>query len=848
MLALLTSIPAPALRAQANPNASSGSSEEPVILSQFQVTTTADKGYRASNSVTGSRFDTPIKDLPIALQAFTAEFINDIHPETLYDIALYSPGVSYRSSDFTNGNAELAIRGFNIAAGGLYSAQSLRDGLKGPPIMEFSNVERVEIVKGPASFLYGQVAPGGMVNMITKAPKEKFQGSTTGSIGSYGEYRGLVDVTGPVGGGLFYRVGYSYSHDMSYWKPYDSNQWDLAPQLLYKLNDQASLAVKFEHFEKNESPQLFQKPQWSYTRSGLPSWASGQADPLVANPVIPAGLPSWTVGGNDPNLSGVVVAGLPRTFNQMADTDYRNSRDNSLATILDVKANEHWSIRATYAFDKNVIDMIFSGRPVGNPNINAYTASYNAAIGAGLSAAQAAAAGFPSSGYAQPRRFRWQTTSRVSDSVEGQALGDYKLGDISLKLLAGAQYNPYSARQKNGQAPDSTTPAYNPSGPLPPWDLRDPSTWNRSVPSTLTKSNVSLTGSGTPAINNDITRVTDTAFYGGTTWGFFKDRFLVLAAIRRTESALQTEHDFNTAIVPGIVSRTVDPQFKSAANTPQIGVLYKVRPDVSAFASYSESFVPAAGTLTVIDKTNPLVWNAVAGDPIQPTKGKGYDLGVKTDLLDGRISSTVTYFDVKNQNIVVSIPQTGPNGIFFPTFQSGLQESKGIEADLTYSPIDNWQVYVSASMMNARTVTVSTASEDARLLAVNTYVGYLALSSADQNLWRNVWRFHDRPLQMTSPHSYNLWTKYTFPGALKGLFIGGGANIIRDQTIFQDTEDRYHQNLVLVNAIAGYSTKFGAYPVTFTLNGKNLTDKEYLPSQNTQSRPREFVFSVTVKF
>src|SRR5882757_10359841 len=149
-LVLLSILSNPGLiRAQASPSdlSTAKTENEMITLSEFQVSTSRDKGYRASNSVSGSRFDTPIKDLPFALQAFTEEFINDIHPSTLYDIALYSPGVNYRSSDFTNGNAELAIRGFNVAAGGLYSAQSLRDGLKGPPIMDFTNVERVEIVK-----------------------------------------------------------------------------------------------------------------------------------------------------------------------------------------------------------------------------------------------------------------------------------------------------------------------------------------------------------------------------------------------------------------------------------------------------------------------------------------------------------------------------------------------------------------------------------------------------------------------------------------------------------------------------------------------------------------------------
>jgi iron complex outermembrane receptor protein len=386
---------------------------------------------------------------------------------------------------------------------------------------------------------------------------------------------------------------------------------------------------------------------------------------------------------------------------------------------------------------------------------------------------------------------------------------------------------------------------------MSPWDLRNPSTWNRNVPTTLNRNVVTVNGTtGLPQIGNGITHVVDQAVYAGTTWGFFHDDLLILCGIRRTDTSLQNENDYNTdpAILPWAVRRTIDPEFKAAKTTPQLGVLYKLRRDISLFASYSESFVPAAGTLGMIDKSDPNNWTMVPGAAIKPTEGSGYDFGVKTDLFDGRASSTITYFDVKNENIVTTIPQTGPNGIFFPTFQSGLQESKGIEMDFTISPTDHWQIYASASFMDAKIVYVANAAEDARMLAINTYAGYLALNAADRELWKNVWRFHDKPLQMTAPETYNLWTKYTFTGAMKGFFVGGGANFVRDQTIFPETEVRNHQTYTLWNCLVGYSTKVLGYQTTFTLTGKNLTNEEYLPSQNTQSRPREFLFSVTTRF
>ena len=138
---------------------------EAIVLTPFTVSASQDKGYRASNSVSGSRIDTPIKDLPFALQAFTSEFITDLNPHDLFDVIRYSPGVTTRNGDFAAGNAgNYAIRGFGTGS------NPLRNGFAGPPIVDSVNVARIEVVKGPASFLYGQLAPGGLVNIITKRP------------------------------------------------------------------------------------------------------------------------------------------------------------------------------------------------------------------------------------------------------------------------------------------------------------------------------------------------------------------------------------------------------------------------------------------------------------------------------------------------------------------------------------------------------------------------------------------------------------------------------------------------------------------------------------------------------
>src|SRR5688572_23464024 len=109
---LLLGLLAPALYAQTAASADA-SGDEAVVLNRFTVSTTADRGYRAGNSVSATRVDTPIKDLPFAISAFTEQFIDDIGARELVDIVSYAPGVTSGAKEFTQGNARFSIRGFD---------------------------------------------------------------------------------------------------------------------------------------------------------------------------------------------------------------------------------------------------------------------------------------------------------------------------------------------------------------------------------------------------------------------------------------------------------------------------------------------------------------------------------------------------------------------------------------------------------------------------------------------------------------------------------------------------------------------------------------------------------------
>jgi iron complex outermembrane receptor protein len=736
-----------------------------VQTSPFEVSTNLDDGYRASNSVSASRFDAPIGDLPFAIQAFTEAFIADQKPRNIFDVARYSPGVTYRSNDFNEGNANLAIRGFAVSAtpGNI---QILRDGFQGPPIFDFTNIARLEVVKGPASFLYGQLAPGGIVNIITKSPQPKLAASVGATYGSYGQYRFESDVTGPaIENLLLYRVAASYDEDMHYWDPYDAHSFNVSPSLLAHPSKRLSLSLKFEHFRKLEEPQVMQKPGYR-TQDG----------------VVPTAA--------DPNRSAVDVPGLPDNWNSMSNNDFRRSTTNGLNMWADLKADDHWNVRAGYSHQDSLVDALFSGN-LGMAN---------------------------NSTFIQGRRVRRQSYANRGNTVEAHAVGRYQFAPVSARVLVGAQYVSRTFEARAGQAPNDPALGSDPTAsPLPLWDLRDPSTWDRSAAVPLT--------SLTETRANKSSAFTDRAVYGGVTLGLWEDRLLVLTGWRQTWTDSQlTDRE----------TQTSDANISANRLTPQYGALFKPTPGLSLFASYAESFVPGSQILLVRN---------VPTKPAAPTKGQGVEAGAKFDLLEKRVSGTFTVFDIHNKNIVNDLVSLDPAtaAMLFTNVQSGEQRSRGVEVDTTLSLTASWQLYASYSYTDARILAFS--GNDALILAQDPDT----LDAAGSANYKNVKRLHGAPLQMSAPHLANVWSRYDFlQGSLRGLYFAGGANFVYDQTLLPDTPVSAHQTYALLGATLGYMHKIQGLRIIVDLSGKNLADQRYRPSQSTRSRPREILLSCSL--
>lgn len=165
-------------------------------------------GYSARQSATGTKTDTPLLETPQSISVITKDQIKDQGAQTVQDALQYTPGVSlqgYGANAFFDG---FKIRGFD-APQYLDGLRLPKDGLQfAMPKIETYGLERLEVLKGPSSGLYGQIDPGGFINMISKRPTATPHYDVEGTFGSFNRIQGAFDIGGPIdrNGEFLYRV------------------------------------------------------------------------------------------------------------------------------------------------------------------------------------------------------------------------------------------------------------------------------------------------------------------------------------------------------------------------------------------------------------------------------------------------------------------------------------------------------------------------------------------------------------------------------------------------------------------------------------------------------------------
>jgi iron complex outermembrane receptor protein len=186
--------------AQASPYAAPANPDV-TELDAVQVLGRAQTLYKADDAAVGTRTDTPLALVPQSVQVMPRELIDDQAARQVTDLYRSISGISFFSY------AGVTLRGFR-------QENVLYDGLRGDPYAGFSvpqlfNIERVEVLKGPAGALYGGGDAGGVINYVTRKPQAKVQRRAEIQFGNEDFVAGSVEATGPLtpSGRVRYRLG-----------------------------------------------------------------------------------------------------------------------------------------------------------------------------------------------------------------------------------------------------------------------------------------------------------------------------------------------------------------------------------------------------------------------------------------------------------------------------------------------------------------------------------------------------------------------------------------------------------------------------------------------------------------
>ncbi|KLN57416.1 TonB-dependent siderophore receptor [Variovorax paradoxus] len=219
---------------------------DPKALETVEITG-AKQPYRNLTATGATKTDALIRDLPQSVRVLGADVLQDAGVTNLAQALDLSSGIS-RQSNLGGLWDSYAIRGFtgdpNFGSDYLVNGFNYSRGYNG--VRDAINTNSVEVLKGPASALYGRGEPGGTVNITTKKPL--FQPSRTVglSAGSFGTYRATADLTGPINENVAYRLTAAYEKGDSFRDHTQSERTMISPSFIWRLSEDTTLSYELE--------------------------------------------------------------------------------------------------------------------------------------------------------------------------------------------------------------------------------------------------------------------------------------------------------------------------------------------------------------------------------------------------------------------------------------------------------------------------------------------------------------------------------------------------------------------------------------------------------------------------
>ncbi|MEO1351530.1 MAG: TonB-dependent siderophore receptor [Cyanobacteria bacterium J06635_15] len=606
----------------------------------IQIVVTGEQdGYFVPNASTATRTDTLLRDIPNSIQVILRQIIEDQQAIAIEEVLENAAGVTFLGNDASR-SLNFAIRGFDRAPV-LRDGFSLFGGLGTAPEAEVANLERVEVLRGPASVLYGLAEPGGAINLVTKQPLSEpyynlqFQGGNRNFISP------SIDLSGPLteDGRLLYRLNALYRTEDPFQDYEDSfNRFFIGPTVSWQIGERTDLTVSLEYLEDNDP----------FIAGGQLAFGDGIAD-----------IPQESV--------------LPGNPEDTVEQEYLNVR-----AIFEHRFSNNWQLLSQFRYDFGSFEYNVFPLPL---SLDESTGILN-------------------------RVFANQLGDNETYSFYNNVQGEFNTGLVAHTLLFGVDV----ARSENSleARTDFTNPAF-----LTPINIFDPDFSAVAAPDV----------ENLPILFGNDTTTTQIGIYLQDQIDLL-DNLILVAGLR---------YDTVDQEVVNVVTGAETNQSDDAL-TPRIGIVYQPIEPISLYANYSRSFVPNSAT-------------DVDSNPLEPEEGEGFEVGVRAELIEGRLAATLAYFDITKQNIATDDPTTALPG----SVAVGEQRSRGVDFNLTGEILPGWNIVASYAYIDAEVTEDNTDIVGNRLFGI-------------------------------PEHSASLWTTYEIQsGDLQGLGFGLGFNFVGER-------------------------------------------------------------------
>ena len=256
--------------------------------------------YNVPDATTATKTPTPLRDIPQSIQVVPRQSWEAQGAINAID-ALRSVGVIQAFNSPSNGDV-FTIRGFqttNILHNGL------KDYVGGATTgqTQLNDIEQIEVLRGPASVLYGQGNPGGTINFITKQPLSEPYFAASMTVGSYSLYQPTLDISGPLNFDktLLYRLNVSYFNTESFVDFFNSQRYLIAPVVSWQIDPKTKVTFETEFRYQHQFP-----------RTGLPAVGTVLSNP---NGKIPLSLNTLDVNAKNDTSSVLLGYNFEHRFN-----------------------------------------------------------------------------------------------------------------------------------------------------------------------------------------------------------------------------------------------------------------------------------------------------------------------------------------------------------------------------------------------------------------------------------------------------------------------------------------------------------------------------------------------------